>query len=62
MIAGMAPFLYRCPATGMKVQGWTADDPADGESETYEVVTCMACARMHLINPKTGKVLGTKKD
>lgn len=58
----MVPFLYQCPSTGLKVQGWTADDPADGENETYETVTCLACTRVHLVNPKTGKVLGTDED
>jgi hypothetical protein len=33
---GMAPFIYRCPATGMKVQGWSADDPSEDEGEAYE--------------------------
>lgn len=53
----MAPFLYRCPNTGRRVQGWTADDPNDN-SDRYETVTCLACAQVHLVNPSTGKVLG----
>jgi hypothetical protein len=55
----MPTFLYRCPNTGLKVQGWVADDPA--RDETFEPVTCTACARVHLVNPKTGKVGGTEK-
>jgi hypothetical protein len=47
----------------MNVQGWVADDlgkiPAD---EAYEAVTCSACMRMHLVNPKNGKVLGADED
>jgi hypothetical protein len=47
---------------GLNVQGWTADDPelseAGGEAETYEAVTCVACTRVHMVDPKTGKVLG----
>ena len=32
----MAPFLYRCPNTGQKVQGFVADDPTDGDDDdTY---------------------------
>jgi hypothetical protein len=27
-----------------------------------EAVTCHACARMHLVNPKTGEVLGDDDD
>jgi hypothetical protein len=58
----MGPFIYRCPATGLSVQGWIADDPTEGEAETYEAVTCTACTRVHLVNPETGRVLGTDED
>jgi hypothetical protein len=52
---GMPPFLYRCPTTGYRVQGFIAEElPAD----TYEAVACTACRRIHLVNPTTGKVLG----
>jgi hypothetical protein len=34
----MPPFLYRCPATGMNVQGWSAD-------EGHSTVTPVADAR-----------------
>jgi hypothetical protein len=55
---GMAVFIYRCPDAGLKVQGWVAGDLTESEAETYEPVTCTVCTRVHLINPKTGKVLG----
>jgi hypothetical protein len=48
----MALFIYRCPSTGLNVQGWIADDPTEGEAESYEVVTCTACTRVHLVNKK----------
>jgi BRK domain len=54
----MAAFLYRCPNTGLQVQGYTADDLTEGDVEAYESLKCLACTRMHLVNPKTGKVLG----
>jgi hypothetical protein len=54
----MPPFLYRCPNTGLNVQGWVADDPSEEEAETYQPVTCTICTGIHLVNPKTGKVLG----
>ena len=57
----MPPFLYRCPNTGDNVQAWAEDDPAD-ESLTYIQVTCLACAQSHLVNQKTGKVLGSDDD
>jgi len=53
----MPPFLYRCPTTGYRVQGFVAEEiPVD--SDTYEALTCMACQRIHLVNPATDKVLG----
>jgi hypothetical protein len=58
----MPPFLYRCPNTGLNVQGFVADDPTEGEAETYEPVTCLACTRVHLVNPRTGKVAGAEDD
>jgi hypothetical protein len=53
----MAPFLYRCPNTGFHVQGWSADEEPENGGR-FEIVTCLACGRPHLVNPKTGRVLG----
>jgi hypothetical protein len=58
----MASFLYRCPAMGLNVQGWVADDPTERSDERFEPVTCIACTRIHLVNPETGKVLGADDD
>jgi ribosomal protein S27E len=55
----MIAFVYRCPGTGLKVQGHVADDLIG--SDTYEAVTCTACGRVHLVNPKSGKVLEPAK-
>ena len=57
----VSPFLYRCPNTDDNVQAWAADDP-DDDDLTYVQVTCLACAQAHLVNPKTGKVLGDDED
>ena len=46
------------PQHGDNVQAWAADDPEDDDL-TYVQVTCLACAQAHLVNPKTGKVLGS---
>ena len=51
----MAAFIYRCPSTGQNVQGWAADDVDD---DAFQPVKCLACARVHLVNPKTCKVAG----
>ncbi|MGA2311371.1 MAG: hypothetical protein ABSF87_03225 [Xanthobacteraceae bacterium] len=55
----MATIIYRCPTTGLNVQGWFADDPARADADdTYESLICTACTKLHLINPKTGRTLG----
>jgi len=51
----MVCFVYRCPATGLNVQGFFADEAT--EADSYEPVTCTACTRVHLINRSTGKTL-----
>jgi hypothetical protein len=53
----MPPFLYRRPNTGDNVQGLAADAPEDDELTCVQV-TCLACAEAHLVNPKSGRVLG----
>jgi hypothetical protein len=59
----MAVFLYRRPNTGQQVQGWIADDPTeddpDDDGDTYRSLVCLACTSVHLVNPRTGKVLGS---
>jgi hypothetical protein len=56
----MAAFIYRCPATGYNVQGFVADDPAMGAEDAFRTVTCTVCGRVHLANPKTGRVVGDR--
>jgi hypothetical protein len=51
----MPAILYRCPVTAQHVTGWVADAPEDDSLETIE---CIACTRVHVVNRKTGKVLG----
>ncbi len=58
----MPPFVYRCPITDLRVQGFIADDPTEDRSEDYEAVKCTACIWTHWVNPKTGKVLGADDD
>jgi DNA-directed RNA polymerase subunit RPC12/RpoP len=58
----MPAFLYRCPRTGMYVQGWIVDDPARYDEKAYEAIACHACGHVHLVNPKTGKVAGDRKN
>jgi hypothetical protein len=56
----MATFLYRCPDTGFRVQGYTRGQTSD-DDDAYEAVTCIACTRVHLVNPTTGKVMGEEE-
>ena len=58
--SNMATFVYRCPTTGLRVQGRVADDLSEGErkGQQFEGVTCSVCRRIHLVDPKTGKLLG----
>ena len=54
-------FLYRCPNTGQTVQGWSPDEATD-EDDTYQSFECTFCTRVHLVNLKTGKLLGEEDD
>ncbi len=58
----MATFIFRCPTTGRNVQAWFADDRPEAGADTYETVTCTACGKIHLVNPKTRKALGVSDD
>jgi hypothetical protein len=54
----MLPFIYRCPTTGLNIQGLFADAAAADDAETYESVSCPVCTRLHLVNRTTGRTLG----
>ena len=52
----MTTLIYRCPTTGLKVQG-LVEEEASG-SDTFVSLECPACGRMHFVNPTTERVLG----
>ena len=54
---GMVTVLYRCPNTGFRVQGYPAEEESV-DRDGHLPVTCLACKFVHLVNPKTGEVLG----
>ena len=59
----MVPFLFRCPATGMMVQALRPDEaPDDDAAGSYLSIECLACRRIHLVNPATGEVAGADED
>jgi hypothetical protein len=49
--------VFKCPQTGMNVQHRLTAEPTDAK-DTHDSVTCPACARLHLINRTTGRLLG----
>ena len=57
----MATFLYRCTKTGLRVQGWVADEPRQPEKKSYEAVTCPACGGVHLVNSASGKTIDDER-
>jgi hypothetical protein len=64
----MASFTYRCPNTGAMVQGFIVieDIPErfnfEPEDGPYESMYCEKCGQPHIVNVKTGKVLGEDDD
>ena len=42
----MPPFIYRCPNTGFRVQGYKPGDTPDGGA--YDAVECLICKQIHL--------------
>ncbi len=55
----MPLFMYRCPKTGYRVQGFCAEDVSE-DQHVYEPVTCPVCHEIHHVNPATGAVLEEK--
>jgi hypothetical protein len=51
--------LIKCPRTGMQVQHWLTEAPEETEG-SYRQIICPACAQLHFINPRTGKLLGNR--
>lgn len=58
----MAPFLFRCPLTRMRVQGFHEKDSSSERDEQtgrdFISVECLSCGGVHLVDPTTGEVLG----
>jgi hypothetical protein len=58
----MATRVFLCPHTDQRVQGWFADDGSENGGDAYEAVNRLACRQVHMVNPKTGKVLGADEE
>jgi hypothetical protein len=47
-------FIFRCPVTGLNVQG----SVVTSETEAHYIAhTCLACGGTHLVNPLSGKLM-----
>ena len=56
----MTPVLYRCPNTGQQVQSFVAE--GDLDATEFEAIVCTACAGLHWVSLKTGRVLGVDEE
>ena len=50
---------FLCPNMGVSVESSFAD--TEGSHEIYERVTCLACGQLHMLNLRTGKILGVRQ-
>src|SRR5215813_8946241 len=50
---------FLCPNMGVSVESWFAD--TEDTDEIYERVTCLACRQLHMLNLRTGKILGVRQ-
>jgi hypothetical protein len=58
----MSPFLFRCPNTGLQVQGFVVEEAPSDDSDVFTSVSCLACSGMHFVNLRTGKTVGEESD
>src|SRR5262245_37851157 len=50
---------FLCPNMGISVESSFRD--TEDSDEIYERVTCLACRRLHMVNLRTGKILGVRQ-
>ena len=50
-------FLYHCPVTGANIQGHAEVDEGPIDPGLFKPVRCVACGRLHLISPHSGRLL-----
>jgi hypothetical protein len=58
----MGKLVFTCPVTGMSVQHWLDVDDQSKPGDCYQSIVCQACARLHFVNRKTGRLLGQKEE
>jgi hypothetical protein len=52
----MTAELYRCPNSATNVQQWIDDEP-DAPSDSYVVLNCPSCGRIHFMSRMTNRLL-----
>jgi hypothetical protein len=50
---------FLCPNMGVSVESSFTD--TEDSDEIYERVTCLACRQLHMLNLRTGKILGVRQ-
>ena len=59
----MVAILFKCPQTGVRVQGWVSDEPIKpGQARAYAFASCTMCNLLHLIDRITGKSIHEQED
>jgi hypothetical protein len=58
----MRAFLFRCPATRLRVQDWVTDDATERDDDAYLSISCQACGQIQLVNLKTGRTVDADPD
>jgi hypothetical protein len=56
---GIMMITFLCPNMGVSVESWFAD--TEDTDEIYERVTCLACRQPHMLNLRTGKIVGREE-
>ena len=57
----MPASLYRCPITGQNIPTPWTDVSSAGSAPLYKAIACLACNRGHLVNLRTGEVVGAHR-
>jgi hypothetical protein len=53
---------FLCPNMGVWVESGFADNGwSEERDEIYERVSCLACRQLHMLNLRTGKILGVRQ-
>jgi hypothetical protein len=59
----MPTAVFKCPTVELQVQASFPDLPyAEDATTIYQSVRCIACDSVHIVNTKTGQLLGAKED